>query len=325
MLYDDLVPCGDYICHHGIKGQKWGVKNGPPYPLGASQKSPKEKRYKVSRIKSNLDETTDRFKKAHNKFVNEKTKDGSLNDYEWSVEDLKNELSFVKPKVADIGRNFVTNLKIGKEKINRYNDIVDPESQLPKKKQKDISDSFDDTTDDMIDDIEKVNVSVFTYRLQPKINCTMCVTAYELRRRGYDVMAKQHASPEELTLSSVLYPYYFKNVRKVKADTYKDFISKIKDIEAKSKNGSRGFIDFDYKKTKDGHIVNYEVVDGTLLLVDSQSRKLMDPDIYFENMCEKAGNDIGKTPNTAFNNFTIHKNVQNATPDYGAIRLLAIE
>lgn len=24
----------DYICHHGIKGQKWGVKNGPPYPLG---------------------------------------------------------------------------------------------------------------------------------------------------------------------------------------------------------------------------------------------------------------------------------------------------
>jgi hypothetical protein len=26
MLYDDLVPHGDYICHHGIKGQKWGVR-----------------------------------------------------------------------------------------------------------------------------------------------------------------------------------------------------------------------------------------------------------------------------------------------------------
>lgn len=22
-----------YLCHHGIKGQHWGVKNGPPYPL----------------------------------------------------------------------------------------------------------------------------------------------------------------------------------------------------------------------------------------------------------------------------------------------------
>ena len=24
-----------YLAHHGIKGQKWGVKNGPPYPLDA--------------------------------------------------------------------------------------------------------------------------------------------------------------------------------------------------------------------------------------------------------------------------------------------------
>ena len=22
-----------YLVHHGVKGQKWGVKNGPPYPL----------------------------------------------------------------------------------------------------------------------------------------------------------------------------------------------------------------------------------------------------------------------------------------------------
>lgn len=28
----------DYICHHGIKGQKWGVRNGPPYPLDSSDK-----------------------------------------------------------------------------------------------------------------------------------------------------------------------------------------------------------------------------------------------------------------------------------------------
>lgn len=22
-----------YLAHHGVKGQKWGVKNGPPYPI----------------------------------------------------------------------------------------------------------------------------------------------------------------------------------------------------------------------------------------------------------------------------------------------------
>ena len=33
-----------YLSHHGIKGQKWGVMNGPPYPLGASAKSYREKK-----------------------------------------------------------------------------------------------------------------------------------------------------------------------------------------------------------------------------------------------------------------------------------------
>ena len=26
MRYDDLVESGSYICHHGVKGQKWGVR-----------------------------------------------------------------------------------------------------------------------------------------------------------------------------------------------------------------------------------------------------------------------------------------------------------
>ena len=24
-----------YLSHHGIKGQRWGKKNGPPYPINA--------------------------------------------------------------------------------------------------------------------------------------------------------------------------------------------------------------------------------------------------------------------------------------------------
>ena len=34
----------NYLVHHGIKGQHWGVQNGPPYPLGSSQKSASEKK-----------------------------------------------------------------------------------------------------------------------------------------------------------------------------------------------------------------------------------------------------------------------------------------
>lgn len=33
-----------YLAHHGILGQKWGRKNGPPYPLGSSDHSAAEKK-----------------------------------------------------------------------------------------------------------------------------------------------------------------------------------------------------------------------------------------------------------------------------------------
>lgn len=27
------------LYHHGVKGQEWGVRNGPPYPLNATGKA----------------------------------------------------------------------------------------------------------------------------------------------------------------------------------------------------------------------------------------------------------------------------------------------
>ena len=38
MLYPDN-DYRDYIKHHGVKGQKWGIQNGPPYPLNQHSKT----------------------------------------------------------------------------------------------------------------------------------------------------------------------------------------------------------------------------------------------------------------------------------------------
>lgn len=39
-----FVSSSEYLKHHGVEGQKWGKKNGPPYPLGASDHSASERK-----------------------------------------------------------------------------------------------------------------------------------------------------------------------------------------------------------------------------------------------------------------------------------------
>lgn len=40
-----LESLSGYLCHHGVKGQKWGVKNGPPYPLDKKKRKKKSNNY----------------------------------------------------------------------------------------------------------------------------------------------------------------------------------------------------------------------------------------------------------------------------------------
>lgn len=52
---------GTELYHHGIPGMKWGVRNGPPYPLGTEQKTKAEKNesYRDKVYKEKLDKARD--------------------------------------------------------------------------------------------------------------------------------------------------------------------------------------------------------------------------------------------------------------------------
>ena len=59
----------DSLAHHGILGQKWGKRNGPPYPLSGAAKSLAERR---------AGRKSDALKKAKKTNVN-RLSDGELN------------------------------------------------------------------------------------------------------------------------------------------------------------------------------------------------------------------------------------------------------
>ena len=39
-----MIYYGRELYHHGVRGQKWGVRNGPPYPLSDTNKSKAERK-----------------------------------------------------------------------------------------------------------------------------------------------------------------------------------------------------------------------------------------------------------------------------------------
>lgn len=59
-----------YLAHHGIFGQKWGKKNGPPYPLSNSDRSAAER-------KANPESKSSKEKK---KPLSDRVSRGNVND-----------------------------------------------------------------------------------------------------------------------------------------------------------------------------------------------------------------------------------------------------
>lgn len=54
-----------YLVHHGVDGQKWGVQNGPPYPLSPEKASINERRArrmaeKKEKLQKKLDAAAER-------------------------------------------------------------------------------------------------------------------------------------------------------------------------------------------------------------------------------------------------------------------------
>ena len=211
----------DYLAHHGILGQRKGVRNGPPYPLGASDHSAAEKKAGWRKSLS-LSGRSDREKSSQKRWIK-----------------LSKNSDFSKA------------LKI-------------------KKKKSSIS-----------EDLKAVNPSGSQH------NCMLCTAAFEMRRRGYDVVAKPSHKGFSPDTMLKMFPGADKHKSGYNVTTQKE-LKQWQLLAAKGKNveveqavlkelsgqgvGARGDIQVRLTPTS-GHSMAYEVTKTGVVFHDSQNAK----------------------------------------------------
>ena len=93
----------EILKHHGIDGQKWGVRNGPPYPLDRQKVKKSSVQDKAKRVLKNADDLTlDELRVLAQKIEWEK----KLSDVAFEKKDTSN--TFVKEILRTAGKTAVS-------------------------------------------------------------------------------------------------------------------------------------------------------------------------------------------------------------------------
>ena len=152
-------------------------------------------------------------------------------------------------------RNIFTDASIRKAKLSRFFESKD-NSGIPLKKKMGSKES----------DLHKVNPGYNSGWISTSNNCALCSIAYDMRRRGYDVIAKQK-SP-----ISILYDIGIEDVSLIYKNAKKHKLSSINDLSTSEQpNGSRGIVFVSWRYGSGGHVANYEIENGKPVIYDAQS------------------------------------------------------
>ena len=183
MIYE-TYSIGGYLYHHGIQGQKWGKRNGPPYPLKDSDHSLSEKK---AGWKSSLSSSTDINKKINS--IKNKPASSDVNEQKSMLALFAFMVgpyaAMLLPVAGAAVAQHVTDKKIEKEiekdSERKQNEPIDKKTGLHKKSE--------ESTEK--EDLAAVNRYFKHSDMQDNAtsNCVYCSVAYEFRRRGYDVSA----------------------------------------------------------------------------------------------------------------------------------------
>jgi hypothetical protein len=152
------------------------------------------------------------------------------------------------------------------------------------------------TNDKLKENLSSINPN-YIFGTGYKSNCVNCVMAYELRQRGYDVVAK---SVEECNVSRKVHELWY-GITEYTACSFKEVIDSI-DIDI----NSRYFLGVKYPKGH-GHALVMVILNKTITVVDAQIGKSYKSD------------ELNQTSNIRFSFFRID-NLEISQTGYNACK-----
>ena len=266
------------LYHHGILGQKWGVRRFQN--ADGSLTSAGKKRYGAATTDQPQQKALTRAEKEYLKKNSEDYSDKTeARNYAFSV---VADLLMMNPIGAayDIKRGIEaasSNAKTARFERERLSNPVDAKTGFHKK-------SRAMTTKE---DLERVNPSVHNFDANTKSNCMLCTTTYDMRKRGYDVTAKTAGAGFDPNKVTDWYPNA--KIEIISGDRGTGLGSKglsgnkraakqATDVfmqEAlKQGEGARGNIMVSWSGTYGGHSMAYEVSGGQVRILDGQVNKI---------------------------------------------------
>lgn len=274
--------------HHGIKGQKWGERNGPPYPLGAGDHSASEKK---AGWRKSLDKSGN---KGYNKGGG--THGNSLTDEQKKA--LAAGAAAVAGTLAVYGAykagllnadTIAQGRRFASSAMGTVGDTPVGEAMREAAKQaaKSAAKETEEVTEHGFKKLAKPESLRETFQnVNPKFgtegynnNCTLCSITSELRRRGYNVTAK--ASGGSGRNGASILEDCFKNVHVIEGvgNKYCKSAAGAKELImskcCKDVDYAFGYCDIPYKPDiGGGHAFNWMYKNGEITFLDFQGHTL---------------------------------------------------